>query len=119
MSIKLEAGTNPANSFKINSLEHQRGLYSIIYGEVETDASDNIVEEKVKIGLRDKSTNIILESPQPISSWVNGSDTPYADLDALLTAITSLVLKSGEAFLTQAEYDALTPDEGTVYYIVG
>lgn len=95
MAIKLESGLNDTTSFRIDGLSYQKGLYEIAYYDKELDANGNIIEDRIKVGLRNKTTNELLESPVKIGQWVNGSDTPYPDLITLLTDLTTIVFKLG------------------------
>lgn len=87
MAIKLEQGSTPTKSFKVNGLDYQQGAYEIIYRD-ESDFSP-------KVGLRNVTTNEILISPQPFTEWVNGSDTPYGSFAVLVADITAKVFKDG------------------------
>ena len=90
--IKLEDGTTPKNSFKLDGLDYHRGLYEILYRGQEIDANGNLVMSKIKVGLRNKNTLEILQNPELPSLWINTSDIVYTTLSKLITDITSKVL---------------------------
>ena len=87
MAIKLEQGSTPTKSFKLNGLDYQQGAYEIIYRD---QGSLN-----PQVGLRNVTTNEILQNPSPFTEWVNGADTPYGSFAVLVADITAKVFKSG------------------------
>lgn len=99
MSTKLEKGTVPSKSFKINGLDYPIGLVEVIYGNKERDSSNAIVESSLEIGLRSINNNEIIVSPTLITNWTNSSDTPYTSLSSLMIAITNLIFESSSGEL--------------------
>jgi len=87
MAIKLEQGSTPTKSFKLNGLDYQQGAYEIIYRD---QGSLN-----PQVGLRNVTTNEILQNPSPFTEWVNGADTPYGSFAVLVSDITAKVFKDG------------------------
>ena len=87
MAIKLEAGSTPTKSFKINGLDYQQGAYEIIYRD---QGSLNPL-----VGLRNVTTNEILQNPSPFTEWINGADASYGSFAVLVSDITAKVFKDG------------------------
>lgn len=95
MATKIEVGATSGKSFKINGLDYQAGAYEILYRDVEFNSSGDVNETIIRVGLKNTVNNAVLQNPILIAQWVNGSDTPYADLSSLVTDLTNLAFKSG------------------------
>lgn len=91
MSVKIEAGSTATASFKLDGLEYPRGHYEPIYLGKVSDGSGGIDTSDLKIGLRNIYTREILQRPLSYGNWIDGTDTPYASLVALMTFFAASV----------------------------
>lgn len=87
---KLAIGVvSTTDFFNFDNLDYAAGNYLVVYNNNQADSSGDPVQTTLAIGLQNKFTGQNLQVPTHFSNWTDGSDTPYATLALLLTAMNT------------------------------
>ena len=88
---KLKAGVSVAATFfNINGVDYLRGNYEVVYRNNQGSPPDTVEDSLLEVGLRQKYTGENLVGSTHYSNWTDSTDTPYASLTALLTAMNTV-----------------------------
>lgn len=90
---KIQEGLSDAvNTFNLNGLDYPKNRYEIYYRSKEILPDGNINQDKIEVGIRsidDKS--VVIQKPEKVSLWVDGSDDAYTTLNGLVAALITFV----------------------------
>lgn len=88
---KLQTSPISANLFRLNGLDYGKNQYQLVYNNVENTSPNVVNEDVIQVGLYNRFNQDYLVTPTKVNTWLDASDTPYASLTALVTAIESIV----------------------------
>ena len=88
---KIQPGTASAAFFNLDGLDYGRFQHQLVYGDVEVNSDGTLDLTKVSVGLIHKYTQRYIQRPTLFSNWTDSSDTPYASVTDLITALDTLV----------------------------
>lgn len=89
---QIKASTiNPDTLFNLNGLDYAKSIYTIYYDSNLVNSSGVVDVNQLRVGLRNKSDNTILEAPAKVSDWKDGTGTAYTTLTDLIGDLSTLV----------------------------
>jgi len=91
--ITVKASTVDADTlFNVDGLEYRRGDYTITYGTILLDSSDNVIKSEVTVGIRSVNENqTVITRERPISEYSSDGVTTFSDLDSLILYLNPIV----------------------------
>jgi len=89
-----ESLINPDKFFNLNGLEYEKDEYVLVYNNLLSDTSGNLIKDGVNVGLKSKfSSGSVLVYPIPFSLYTNGI-TFFTDLDTLILYLSDLIISN-------------------------
>jgi hypothetical protein len=88
-----QSTTNSNTMFNLNGLDYKKNIWEIFYLDKEINSSTKEVNiNLIRVGVRNQTDQFnVLQHPSPVSSWVDGSGTPYNNLDTLVSDLSDLL----------------------------
>ncbi len=88
-----QSTTNSNTMFNLNGLDYKKNIWEIFYLDKEINSSTKEVNiDLIRVGIRNQTDQFnVLQHPSPVSSWVDGSGTPYNNLDTLVSDLSDLL----------------------------
>lgn len=92
MAIIRTSTVNANSYFNLDGVDYQKGIWQLVYNTVER-SNDVIDEDIIQVGIKEINSDHYLQTPIPVVKWRNGdaSNASFADRDALITALATLV----------------------------
>lgn len=88
---KIEVSPISANLFRLNGLDYGKNQYQLVYNNVQTDASGNVDESVLNIGLFSRYEQKYLVQPTPLNTWKDLDDNSYITVSDLITDLETIV----------------------------